>query len=88
MLVSFCEPSNNYNIFLTPEEFKILQEKGHITVGNPTKLPTIHYFADEHGVTKGEIGGHYLMFNDSTCCNQDADRSVQYLTINVYPKEE
>lgn len=90
MVVSFCEPSHNYNICLTREEFKILQEKGHITVGYPTtnKLPTKHYIADEHGTTKTESSGHYLTFNDSPCVNPDADRTVQFLTINVYKEEQ
>ena len=87
MKVSFCESSHTYNIFLTPEEFKFLSEKGHVTVGEPSKLPTRHYVSDEHGTTKTESSGHHLMFNDSPCCNPDADRSVQFLTINVYKEE-
>ena len=86
MLVSFCEPSHNYNIILTPEELKELQETGSIVIGRPsiTKVPTCHYV---DGKRVSESKGHNLIFNDSPGSNPDADRTVQFLVIGVSKEE-
>lgn len=86
MLVSFVEPSHNYNIILTPEELKELQETGRILIGRPsiTKLPTCHYV---DGKRVSESMGHNLVFNDSPGLNPDGDRTVQFLVIGVSKEE-